>query len=394
MRPFSITLLLAGLIALTPGFSQESTAFTYQGQLQHSGSPHAGAVEMTFSLWDSEVNGLQLGTTTETVQISDGLFQIELDFGTQPWNSGLWLQISADGTDLSPRQPLTATPLALHADFASALDHAIQASEIDSGEIQLRIGSTCPAGQAVQSIDSSGGVTCETAGGSEWSRIGSSIFYNDGPVGIGTTDPGVPLAVAGAARFGNASNQASGGNSFVGGATRFRVLGNGGVAIGSSYQTDGVPERGMRVSGLAELASLGTGGSTSLCRNGDGAISTCGSSARYKHKIADLDGAGVLIEQLRPVSYRWAENGIEDFGLVAEEVAEIEPRLVIWSADGKIEGVKYQQLTAVLIGAMQEQARMRDQQLEALIVENDALMSRLERIESALGITRQTTSVE
>jgi hypothetical protein len=178
------------------------------------------------------------------------------------------------------------------------------------------------------------------------------------------------------------------------GATKLRLLGNGGLGIGSSFNSSGVPADGLRVAGNTHLngmlevdgisnfhgqflvqdtaffygptiganfvtpvimQSLATGGATSLCRNAQNFISACSSSARYKHDIVELDQALSLIEALRPVQYRWNESGEADIGLVAEEVAALDPRLATFGEDGEVEGVKYRRLAAVLVGALQEQ---------------------------------------
>lgn len=188
----------------------------------------------------------------------------------------------------------------------------------------------------------------------------------------------------------------------IDGATRFRVLGNGGVAIGNSYQSSGVPPRGLRVSGVVHLSSLGAGGGNALCQNGNGEIAHCSSSRRYKQDIVDLDEALKLVDRLRPVSYHWVDSNAEAIGLVAEEVAEIDSRLVTVNADGQIEGVRYRQLSAVLIRALQEQrtevARMQSEiaalqtkfkQIDELTDRNARLEARLLHLETLLSETGQ-----
>jgi cell division protein FtsB len=60
--------------------------------------------------------------------------------------------------------------------------------------------------------------------------------------------------------------------------------------------------------------------------------------------------------------------------LIAEEVEQVEPLLVTRNEDGEIEGVKYSQLTAVLVKAIQE-----------LKAENDALKARNNNLEKRLS---------
>ncbi len=137
--------------------------------------------------------------------------------------------------------------------------------------------------------------------------------------------------------------------------TMLRVMGNGGLAVGNSFNSSGVPERGMRIHGLLALNALGSGGGVSLCRNANNEVANCGSSSeRYKFDIEDLENPMALVAALRPVRYRWIDGGEVDIGLIAEEVAEQVPALAI-HFDGRLEGVKYDRLAAVLLGAIQQQ---------------------------------------
>jgi hypothetical protein len=62
------------------------------------------------------------------------------------------------------------------------------------------------------------------------------------------------------------------------------------------------------------------------------------------------------------------------YGLIAEEVAEVYPDLVAKGADGQIEAVKYQVLDSMLLNEVQR-----------LNKENQELQERLSRIEAALA---------
>ncbi|WP_376696183.1 hypothetical protein [Wenzhouxiangella sp. EGI_FJ10305] len=70
---------------------------------------------MTFTLFDAETGGSQVGSTIDLseVNVANGLFQVGLDFGFQPYSSGLWLAIEVEGQPLVPRQPITGVPFAI-----------------------------------------------------------------------------------------------------------------------------------------------------------------------------------------------------------------------------------------------------------------------------------------
>jgi hypothetical protein len=109
------------------------------------------------------------------------------------------------------------------------------------------------------------------------------------------------------------------------------------------------------------------------------------SSIRYKKNIRTLDKAQTLVEQLRGVRFRWKDDGRPDLGLIAEEVAQIFPELVVYEADGTtIQGLRYGPLVAVLIEAAKTQQAGMDRAAETIAqqqAEIDALSGRLTRLE-------------
>ncbi|MDM7923256.1 MAG: hypothetical protein QUS14_13225, partial [Pyrinomonadaceae bacterium] len=78
-------------------------------------------------------------------------------------------------------------------------------------------------------------------------------------------------------------------------------------------------------------------------------------------------GSG-LLNKLRPVTFNWMAGNAPDLGLVAEEVAAIDPLLVIYNDKGEVEGVKYDRIGVVLINTVKEQL-LRIEQLERELAE-------------------------
>ncbi|GIV96729.1 MAG: hypothetical protein KatS3mg057_1386 [Herpetosiphonaceae bacterium] len=96
------------------------TAFTYQGRLLDGTVPANGSYAMTFRLYNAASGGAQVGTAiNQTVNVVDGLFTTQLDFGSAAFNGNQrWLSIEVAGTLLTPRQALTAVPYALYSTAA------------------------------------------------------------------------------------------------------------------------------------------------------------------------------------------------------------------------------------------------------------------------------------
>jgi hypothetical protein len=99
------------------------TAFTYQGRLTDGGDLANGTYDFEFKLYNAASGGGQVASTITKgdVTVTDGLFTVELDFGSGAFTGDArWLEIgvragSSAGayTTLTPRQPLTPAPYAL-----------------------------------------------------------------------------------------------------------------------------------------------------------------------------------------------------------------------------------------------------------------------------------------
>jgi hypothetical protein len=153
--------LLTLLIAAVPVLAQ-TTAFTYQGQLNDAGSGvEAERAQIVFKLWDAETGGDQVVADyiADEVEIIGGIFTTQVDFGDGIFGRGdFWLEIGVDpegGTSytwLAPRQPLTPAPTAVYA--------------LHGGD-------------------------------NPWRISGDNLSYSDGNVGLGTTTPATMLDIYG-----------------------------------------------------------------------------------------------------------------------------------------------------------------------------------------------------
>ena len=92
----------------------------------------------------------------------------------------------------------------------------------------------------------------------------------------------------------------------------------------------------------------------------NGQLGTVSSSQRLKETIADMGATSERLLALRPVTFRFKEayaNGEKpiQFGLIAEEVAEVFPELVATDAEGRPESVKYRLLSTLLLNELKKQ---------------------------------------
>ena len=82
-------------------------------------------------------------------------------------------------------------------------------------------------------------------------------------------------------------------------------------------------------------------------------------SGRFKEDIKPMDKASEAILALQPVTFRYKKDfdrtGIAQFGLVAEDVAKVNPDLVVRDKEGKPYSVRYDQVNAMLLNEFPEE---------------------------------------
>ena len=92
-----------------------------------------------------------------------------------------------------------------------------------------------------------------------------------------------------------------------------------------------------------------------------GKLGTVVSSARFKDDIKPMDKASETIFALNPVTFHYKKqldaNGTPQFGLVAEQVAKVNPDLVVPDRDGKPYTVRYEAVNAMLLNEFLKEHR-------------------------------------
>jgi hypothetical protein len=82
-----------------------------------------------------------------------------------------------------------------------------------------------------------------------------------------------------------------------------------------------------------------------------GQLGTVASSERFKKDITTMEKASEVILSLRPVTFHYKTDttGTTQFGLIAEEVAKLNPALVLPDKEGKPYTVRYDAVNAMLL---------------------------------------------
>ena len=99
-------------------------------------------------------------------------------------------------------------------------------------------------------------------------------------------------------------------------------------------------------------------GDTNLCWQSGNPLtqgSVCGTSlAIYKQNIQPVEHGLDYVMRMRPVTFDWKKDGKSDLGLIADEVAAIDPLMGAYRANGDLYNFKDRAVLATLIKAVQE----------------------------------------
>jgi hypothetical protein len=167
-------------------------------------------------------------------------------------------------------------------------------------------------------------------------------------------------------------------NVAIGGALSNNIDGSGNVAIGGNAGLNHTTGNnnvylGQGMSGVANESAhtyirnintttvSGVGADFVTVNLSTGLLGHAASSRRYKEDIHAMDKTSEALYQLKPVTFRYKKeiDGTQSpaFGLIAEEVAEVNPGLVARNAQGQPESVHYEMVNAMLLNEFLKEHR-------------------------------------
>jgi len=245
-----------------------------------------------------------------------------------------------------------------------------------TGERNTAVGAISLTGPMASNDNTAVGYMALSMGGnSENTAVGSIALPNNTSGSLNSAFGWGALYASGS----GSSNTAIGGNALSG-------LGSGssnlalGVNAGQSYaagESNNVLLANVGVYGESGVIRIGTPGTiakafvagiygattasgTWVMVNNAGQLGTTTSSLRFKEEVADMGASSSDLMRLRPVTFRYKapyDDGqrVLQYGLIAEEVAAVNPGLVQFGDDGKPLAVRYHFVDAMLLNEVQQQ---------------------------------------
>jgi uncharacterized coiled-coil protein SlyX len=191
-------------------------------------------------------------------------------------------------------------------------------------------------------------------------------------------------------------NTTGGGNTAIGtGALGSNTTGNGNIAVGSAAGHDlttgnqnivignpnavagesntvrignSLSQTRVFIAGIRGVAT-GNNDAINVVIDSDGQLGTVSSSRRFKKEIKPMDTASEAILALKPVTFHYEgdETNRSEFGLIAEEVAQVNPDLVVHDENGEIYTVRYEAVNAMLLNEFLKGHRKNQEQQATII---------------------------
>src|SRR5262249_36831395 len=143
--------------------------------------------------------------------------------------------------------------------------------------------------------------------------------------------------------------------------------------------------------------TVGNGDGINVIVDSDGQLGTSNSSRRFKKDIKPMDQTSEAILALKPVTFHYKKQDskkAEDtpqFGLVAEDVAEVNPELVVRDADGKPFTVRYDAVNAMLLNEFLKEHKTVQEQgatIARLQKQIETLTAGLQKVSDQLEVSK------
>ncbi len=261
-----------------------------------------------------------------------------------------------------------------------------------TGNLNTGVGvGTLLANAADENTATGAGALLNNTTGSQNTANGAFTLFNNttGPANTATGYQALLSNTIGGTNTANgyralASNTTGVGNTAIGnGALDANISGDNNIALGVAAGTSvitasnviAIGSTGANVSDSCYIdnihgATSDPGTTLAVGVDASGKLGTTVSSRRFKHDIKPIDKASEAILALKPMTFHYKSDtkGTPQFGLIAEEVAEVNQDLIVRDKKGEILGVRYDAVNAMLLNEFLKEHR-KNQEQEATITQ-------------------------
>jgi hypothetical protein len=312
---------------------------------------------------------------------------------------------AGDPAGRTPRPAVNTGTANFLGKFVNAIDLTSSVLYEGAGRIGVGTGATTPLDVVhVRFADATGGLTGLAVQNLASAGYSGMLFYDH------TGALGQFQGFNNTTKEYRINNVAPGGsiNFLLGGTSRLRVRPDGDLDLNASSSLRRSGTLFLHTRGGVRNVTTGLSNAVAVVVDSADQLGTISSSGRYKTDIHDMEGASDGVLRLRPVVFRYRTPYADgstplQYGLIAEEVADVYPDAVSRNPAGEIETVQYHKIEALMLGHVQSQhRRLQAQQADleaqvAAVATQAATLDELRRATADLastiaGLERRLTS--
>ena len=176
-------------------------------------------------------------------------------------------------------------------------------------------------------------------------------------------------------------------------------IGNVGVAAEAGKIRIGTPvtHTATLIAGIYNVSEGGTIKPVYINSNGRLDTQPPASARRFKKDIKAMEKSSEAILGLQPVTFRYKNDseGTPQFGLIAEEVAKVNPDLVVRDDEGKIYSVRYDAVNAMLLNEFLKEHRQVQEQKTTIAELKSAMAQQQKQIKAlTAGLQKVSAQIE
>jgi hypothetical protein len=277
--------------------------------------------------------------------------------------------------------------------------------------------SNTATGTAALSLNTTGGSNTATGRDSLGSNSTGNSNTADGYEALNSNRSGSANTATGHSAL--TSNTTGEFNTAIGaGALLVNTIGGNNIAVGSGAGTNlttgsnNIDVGSAGVTGESNTIRIGTqgtqtaafiggirgtpiGGAVAVGVSSGGQLGVRPSSARFKEAIQPMDKTSEAILALKPVTFRYKKEldpgRAPQFGLVAEEVAKVNPDLVVTDGQGKPFSVRYEEVNAMLLNEFlkeHQRVEQQDKLIEELTAQLKQQGTQIQRVTAQLKLNK------
>jgi hypothetical protein len=218
---------------------------------------------------------------------------------------------------------------------------------------------------------------------------------------IGTASTSGGIVIANPSAVANAIT--IGGSMSTGGIQMLTLLGFASVSIGDNFSTTNGASSCF-VGGIYNQTPLAASHGVVVNSNGKLSDATL-SSRRFKKDIAPIDKLSEGVLALRPVTFHWKSDNTNEpeFGLVAEEVAQVNPDWITRNPQGEVIGVRYETIPVLLLNEfLKEHKKVEEQQasisqlkseMQTMVAQLKEQAAQIQKVSAQLEVSKNAPQV-